>query len=328
MVPLTDNNNPDRYRYCVFDLMKRKKLCSVEPWPKGWRCVGSSHGWLILADECSYKLILREPFSGREIHLPPIFETIYPDHRDNSMQRFIFLCESKRYALSIDPDSSKDEFVLMSTLHGMYRQNETIAFFKSGNKEWIHVDDLHHVKDIVYLGGLFYVVDAWGGLSSCEVNNDGVYILKSITSGNHLKSDKSYLVESPQGDLLWVVRQEHGPIFKIYKLLWFRKKLRWKQVMSLGDVALFLGNNPPVSVAASDFPGCQTSHDVDDSAEHAGVVVWGCQSNSIYFSDCLRDSDSNTRYGRVNVFNLHDSSVTTLYKHDRAGPIWISPKFV
>ena len=98
--------------------------------------------------------------------------------------------------------------------------------------------------------------------------------------------------------------------------------------MSLGDVALFLGNNPPVSVAASDFPGCQTSHDVDDSAKHAGVVVWGCQSNSIYFSDCLRDSDSNTRYGRVNVFNLHDSSVTTLYKHDRAGPIWISPKFV
>ena len=71
--------------------------------------------------------------------------------------------------------------------------------------------------------------------------------------------------------------------------------------MSLGDVSLFLGNNPPVSVAASDFPGCQTSHDVDDSAEHAGVVVWGCQSNSIYFSDCLRDSDSNTKYGRVNV---------------------------
>ena len=70
-------------------------------------------------------------------------------------------------------------------------------------------------------------------------------------------------------------------------------------------------------------------HDVDDSAEHAGIVVWGCQSNSIYFSDCLRDSDSNTKYGRViNVFNLHDSSVTTLYKHDRAGPIWISPNFV
>ena len=52
--------------------------------------------------------------------------------------------------------------------------------------------------------------------------------------------------------------------------------------MSLGDVALFVGTSPSISVTASDFPGCQTAD--DDGVE---VEVGGCQSNSIYFASHL-----------------------------------------
>ena len=51
-------------------------------------------------------------------------------------------------------------------------------------------------------------------------------------------------MESPEGDLLRVnVRYKNGPQFMVYKLVWFSKNSVWEQVMSLGDVALFLGNH-------------------------------------------------------------------------------------
>ena len=66
--------------------------------------------------------------------------------------------------------------------------------------------------------------------------------------------------------------------------------------MSLGDVALFVGTSPSISVTASNFPGCQTADDVE---------VGGCHANSIYFA--------NHGHAGLYVFNLNHNTLVVPY---------------
>ena len=79
----------------------------------------------------SRKVILREPFSGREIRLPPI-------RRLAALSVLGSNRTPTRYVLSIDPDlSSKDNaFVLMISCS----DSLNVAFFKSGNKQWVYIE--------------------------------------------------------------------------------------------------------------------------------------------------------------------------------------------
>ena len=314
MLPVIDNNNiDDRYkgRFGLYDVTKRTWFRPVEPWPTEWRCEGCSHGWLILRHyKDSRKVILREPFSGREIRLPPI-------RRLAALSVLGSNRTPTRYVLSIDPDlSSKDNaFVLMIS----WSDSLNVAFFKSGNKQWVYIEGLNDVKDIVYVNGFFYVINGWGMLYAIILcgrtvrKSVDVYKVTSITSRDEEYAGLSYLVESPEGDLLRVnVRYKSGPQFMVHKLVWFSKNSVWEQVMSLGDVALFLGNSPSISVTASDFPGSQTAD---------GVEVGGCCSNSIYFSrhECRH----------AYIFNLNDRTVTASYNWNTPQTlVWVSPKFV
>lgn len=74
----------------------------------------------------------------------------------------------KRCVSTNDPDlSSKDgEFMLMMTLSTL-EVKETIAFFRSGNRDWVYIEQLYDVKDIVYLDGLFYVLNQMGVALFC-----------------------------------------------------------------------------------------------------------------------------------------------------------------
>ena len=88
--------------------------------------------------------------------------------------------------LSIDPDlSSKDNaFVLMISCS----DSLNVAFFRSGNKQWVYIEGLNDVKDVVYVNGFFYVINGWGMLYAiilCERTirkSDDVYKVTSITS--------------------------------------------------------------------------------------------------------------------------------------------------
>ena len=286
-------------RYCFYDVMKKKNLFSVQSWPREWIYRGSSHGWLILLDSDSYQVILRKPFSRREIRLPPIKEGENYRHLGVRISRCV---------LSVDPDSSKNEFVLMMKISSF-----NIAFFKSGNKGWAYIEEqMCAVNDIVYINGLFYVLDGFGVLYSCDVNSDGVWEVRKITSPKF--APISYLVESPEGDLLRVIKQYGKPGFEIYKLVWSSSEnSRWEKVMSLGDVALFLGDGHSVSVkASSDFLGRQT-----DS---------GCQPNSIYYYESKASGVWTQSYYSTYVFNVSDGTWTSLHPHHLPPLDWISPK--
>ena len=113
-------------------------------------------------------------------------------------------------------------------------------------------------------GVTFYLLDRSGFLFSCEVNSDG-YKLRQIPS-HSLKNPslvespwESYLVESPQGDLLQVINK-YMHEFLVYKLVWHDSKdAIWEEVANLGDIALFLGESHSIYVKAPDFVGCQSN---------------------------------------------------------------------
>ena len=314
--------------------MQRKPLVEFEFRLGSWKCEGCYHGWLILVgDRRSYEVTLYNPFSEKLIHLPPLersisfkggFSIIHPPPR--------------RAVLSTDPNANREDFVLMMKHTAYVKQNLTtstardedsgikhmIAFIRSGDQDWTY-KEFPDVEDIVYSNGLFYLLHRSGVLFSCDVQSTG-YKLRQISSHSPVNPGgvwESYLVESPEGDLLRVIKKYRDG-FMVYKLVWLDSRNPiWEEVMDLGDVALFLGENHSISVTASNFGGCR--------------------SNSIYYSQhfvhsrihhsSLDPPFSLTSYeGSAYVFNLNDRSITLLYPlliPDYRQPIlWISNKIV
>lgn len=153
-------------------------------------------------------------------------------------------------------------------------------------------------------------------------------------------ANKGYLVESTKGELLHVRRflkrrneTEDGffrfddkdiwflwtESFKVYKLLFNERHdsiVQQVEVKSLGDEALFVGDNYSVSVLTSNFPGCQP--------------------NSIYYADDLIEyrevrlpDDGPSDMG---IFNLDDETITQHYplhswQKNFPPALWIVPYF-
>ena len=186
------------------------------------------------------------------------------------------------------------------------------------------------MADIICTNEIFYVLDKLGVLLSIDVsgnlNKIKCITLPDIDNLNRGINRKPYLVESPNGNILRVIRiaeNEEGDYgnattlrFMIYKLVHSDclEIPKWIKVDCLGDVSLFLGDNHSTSVKPSDFIGCQP--------------------NSIYFCDdyfnlyYLHGGPTD-----IGVCDLNDGSITRHYslKHSQRlmpPPIWIIPKFV
>ncbi|PPR89229.1 hypothetical protein GOBAR_AA31471 [Gossypium barbadense] len=164
---------------------------------------------------------------------------------------------------------------------------------------------------------------------------------KSHTKGNSLRgfgTSKFYLVESCD-DLLLIVRfigdyvDLDGTLltewdlltetctqpkicpyrtcfFHVYKLDF--DELKWVEVESLNDRALFLGGNQSVSVSVQSFPNCET--------------------NSIYFTDdCWEKMEEDYNYGGhdMGIYNIKDESFKPIYEFSsdkiQPPPCWIIP---
>lgn len=110
--------------------------------------------------------------------------------------------------------------------------------------------------------------------------------------------------------------------FKIFELDY--EKGKWSAKKTLGDVALFLGDNSSISVLASKFPGCQQnciyfSHDNARVANDVGphgphdFGVYNVASGSFHF-------------GVFNITSESGTCIRKLIKKSRSPPIWVVPK--
>lgn len=335
------------WTFSLYDVVKRivvQDNIKLPALPKSHgRCCGSSHGWLIMADDF-LSITLLNPFyigggskcGGGMIRLPPLN---YPPRL-----RFMMLIDEDEYiselsickvVLSANPALAPEDYVVM-VIYGVVK---SLAFIRSGDKDWTYVRGRTGCYDVVYCNGKIYAVDCSGILAHCDTTEPVPRLRKMAPAPypiHHLESDVEfyYLVESPQNQLLLVCRMMvHTPRdndndpwfqttgFKIFKLLVLGKLTAYVELKTLGDNALFLGDNHSTcvpAVASNGFPGVQP--------------------NSIYFTDhalSYYTFQPNTLRvpADMGVFNLEDQSLGKYYDPDNnlfclvcvTPPVWFLP---
>ena len=191
---------------------------------------------------------------------------------------------------------------------------------------WTIVADSGY-DDVLHYKNQFYGVKFSGELLSFDVANPSTVKTVALAPeelNNHPK--KRYLVESC-GELLQVeryikfARDDRGCInrrttrFRIFKLD-FDKGNQWIETRSLGDVALFLGDNSSISVSTSDYKGCQ--------------------SNSIYFThDEIGVKSLQNTFVDLGIYDVESRSCefhfalspTAIPDTFQRPPIWFVPTF-
>ena len=347
------SGNIGEERFCLFDIMQGKSLVEFKFPGQYGRCEVCSHGWLILVN--CYKVILYNLFSGKLIHLPPL-ETSISEYEfmipkliafGKLNKTNIFRHPPRRGVLS--GDANKDNFVLM-VRHTSYVLPDghfdnidynsgikhMIAFIRSGDKDWTY-KEWQGVEDIICINGLFYLLDRSGFLFSCEVNSDG-YKLRQIPS-HSLKNPslvespcESYLVESPEGDLLRVINK-YMHEFMVYKLvLHDSKNAIWEEVANLGDVALFLGESHSISIKAPDFVGCQSNSIYYSRHFMHSLIMKPVRVQHLSVKPPLRPRFGYYFEGSAFIFSLNDKTIKSLYPpcHPNICQplLWISPNIV
>lgn len=189
----------------------------------------------------------------------------------------------KKVVLSFQ-DPSSDEFVVVA----IYSMCNALAYIKPGRgKHWTYIKGVLY-SDAIYHQGRFYVLDNYSGVLYLDVRDYSKPKGKLVVNRTARKHPfKAYIMVLSTGkDWLLVERflkkkgrpaQWVTSSFNIFKFGFlggsgsssggnqqFAKD--WVEINSLGDDALFLGDNYSLSVTASNFPGCQANcvHDTDD----------------------------------------------------------------
>ncbi|KAJ9679194.1 hypothetical protein PVL29_021201 [Vitis rotundifolia] len=301
-------------------------------------------------DDMTFNLEDDDEIQGEE-------ETDEEDKEEKEEREIGSECPIIKGVLSADPSICPDDYVLMVIYGVEYRlafiksgdEDWTYIDNKTSGFDYLfqtspRIKGFRYFEDIIYWKNLFYVMDGRGKLLTCDINTnlrvkivdvpmvdvpkggfENIDATSSSTFFHQLFQSflnisiiwSAFLVESVEGDLLWVFRvfrfNFDGMKFYVYQLADNGGNIGWVKKEDLGDAALFLGDNHSISVRASDFPGCQP--------------------NSIYFADKEGETDYPDYPFGMGVYNLKHKSIVQDYQLNPSQklmppPIWILPTFM
>ncbi|XP_052157450.1 probable F-box protein At4g22060 [Oryza glaberrima] len=308
--------------------------------------VGSSHGWLITADERS-NLLLVNPATQAQIAMPPP-ETIanvkircngegmldgydlftmdmssrdFDDEAepiDLSWEegRFYFYM---RVVLSADPSSGNCTVMILHLLHNL------LSFARVGATHWtwINVNELcWNYHDVLYNDDdrLFYAIRGNGDVHAINTNGPSPILRVVLDAKNSLINCAKYIVLSESGDLLQVWRYYHyvnnNKERRTRELVVYKVDLVEHKLVELKDIeghALFIGFNSSFFLRVEDFPMLTP--------------------NSVYCTDDTVHYIYHSRFGfrEVSAFHLENSSFTDLVpigsRLNWPPPAWFRPSY-
>ncbi|XP_021833978.1 F-box protein SKIP23-like [Prunus avium] len=290
------------------------------------RFCGSSKGWLIAVDQ-SRIVTLINPFvrvKGRRmkknsiIRLPPLTPPS-PNIRDEMLawapysNYFIF-----KAMLSADPILDANNCIVLV----IYEQQCQMAFIRL-NKDttWTYVDQRYSIIEEVVLHQHKVYAASDRSFVSFDITTRSLsnvkFVAQCFRSGDWMKT---YLVDSNDEELLMVERKielEEERVTRKFKIFKFDyKECKWIVKKSLGDVAIFLGDNSSISVSASKFPECQPNciyFTHDNISVGAELGPRGPCDIGVYDVASKKISQPS-------------KDVMTLVKKSRQPPIWIVPR--
>ncbi|KAL5727544.1 hypothetical protein ACHQM5_000728 [Ranunculus cassubicifolius] len=277
----------------LYSFPERRKLSKFQlQLPSNGYSLCSTEGWLVfIPNDNQSRVTLFNPFCAvsNKIELPLLYSS--PFIWDSSFR--------KKAVLSANPATSSNYVVMVIYVSG----HQGFSFFKSGDKEWTHLDfEGFKVEDTIYYKEQFYFLDRHEKVFAFDVSLHQ-HVQSQIEEGPPKRCGmRKYLVVSSEDLLLirsWCTYTDKTVEFNVFKLDMRGKK--WDAVNSLGDQALFIGNNCSIAVSSLNF--------------------LGCKPNSIYFIG-LGDND-------VGVFNMEDGKIELDNEVESTrrypAPIWIEP---
>ncbi|KAM0939149.1 hypothetical protein DsansV1_C21g0167531 [Dioscorea sansibarensis] len=283
--------------------------------PRGYRCCGSSRGWLVMMNS-SMKMFLLNPFSKTQIELPSFLlsEEEYGSFKqisENSGQLIHEILLDRlilKAVLSADPDECLDYVIMVISMN-----ISDLKYWRSGDPSWTRAEILDHkFYDVIWYKGAFCALSMVNEVIGVSLNPD-LKFKQIAPPARRTFGNCSYLVDC-MGDLLIIKRTteetytEHlyTRAFSVFKL--DEKLMEFIQVKSIGDRALFLGRNSTMAIPASEFPGCL--------------------SDSIYFMDDLAVTGHEYGYEDFGLYNMKDKIFEifppkNVYTPSKFQPLWL-----
>ncbi|CAO1943369.1 unnamed protein product [Urochloa humidicola] len=198
--------------------------------------IGSSHGWLVTADEQS-NLLLLNPITGAQIALPPAesiegvrasftaagvlsgyiicYLHLKSRSADESAYKFFDAKETRLFlydkaVLSSDPSSGNCTILLK------HRPDEHLSFARIGDTKWTWIDTSEHCycyDDIFYNDhdSLFYAIQDTGDIHTINISCKPPVVRVVLSVLPNITRSRRYILQAPWGDLLQVLRQ-YGPV--------------------------------------------------------------------------------------------------------------------
>ncbi|XP_004309193.1 PREDICTED: putative F-box protein At5g60060-like [Fragaria vesca subsp. vesca] len=259
----------------------------------------------------------RKPKENSIIHLPPLNPPFTATAREfwrTNYEQVVF-----KATITADPILNPDDCIVVVIYVDLWR----LAFIRL-NKDisWTYMTkDYTTIEEVAYVDRKFYVVDHRSKLLCFDIAGKFNSDVESIAYGverNQPGLAKIYLVDSNDGELLLVHRyvdsQWQRRETKKFRVLAFDfATLQWMEKNTLGEVALFLGDNSSMRVSAPRFSGCESDH--------------------IYFTDDQDRVDDTRKPRDFGVYNYgnhkfsvsDNSQVMKVMKRTNRYPIWVVP---
>ncbi|CAM0883999.1 unnamed protein product [Alopecurus aequalis] len=328
---------------CLYSLTEKRsyKLTLPEPPIRSRSLIGSSHGWLVTADERS-EMHLINPITCQQFALPSVvtIEQVKPildeygvlhkyefswhggmyDHHETSTFDLDELRDKLYYKAFVFPDTSTGSYILV-LIHNPMRQ---LSFARAGDDKWTWLPPHDLYCDCIYKDGLLYVVSKMGELHIFDLSGPVVAMKMIISTPSKYEYEYPYIVQAPWGGLLLIWRIVEDREFEPdpgASVFWNTTELRIYEVEAAGselreinclrDHVLFLGHNESLCLGAEEYPSLRANH--------------------VYFTDdniCWTLGYKNN-HRDMGILNLDDNSkeevVSPQLWSNFPAPIWITP---
>ena len=287
-------SNREKNTRRVYNVMNNKFLLSKQHVPnRRVRFCGSSKGWLASVSSDYIVTLHKSCFSVEHDHnhivapticLPSLFP---PQLGQNNIARDIYGSvilspheyHIRKLLLTTDPLINSND----CTAVVIFGEEGELAFIRLGrDTSWTRIMGDHCIEfdEVLYHNNQFYATNFYGMVVSFDIPESGNPVAKLVLLDEVPAISKRYLVTSPGGELWHIARGADllddnitrvTPMFKIFRLDdadSHDDDAKLVEIESLGDVALFLGDNSSISVIASKYLGCKANtiyfaHDAD-----------------------------------------------------------------
>lgn len=316
----------------LYDVMENK-VFDVEISMPNKRYCGCSKGWLITVEK-NFAVTLINPFfrikgSKRKqdsiIPLPPLPPPSKWWALSEKYDHYVF-----RSTISADPILDTNNCVVVV----IYEEANQMAFIRLGkDPTWTLITEMKWrlIEEVIHFGDRFYAVDHWSKFLRFKITAPSSPDIEVLRQHIGIEHGKKYLMILNEKQVLMVRRYFeyededalHGQRvttgFKIFEFNF--DECEWIEKNSLGDVALFLGDNCSISVPISISSEFQSNciyfnHDIDHDVpvfEHTGC----------HHSSDFGVYNVNTR----SISQPYSTHATTLVKNTKCPPIWVVPTF-